>query len=95
MTPLQDAYITLEFERETDGRWIAEFPHAPGCLAYGQTLREAAVNAMNLLENAGESSVLREAATPTEMEAVQSGMIQIEYCSMTWADADWRPSIHS
>ena len=25
----------LEFEQETDGRWIAEIPELPGVLAYG------------------------------------------------------------
>ena len=41
--------ITLDFEREVDGRWIAEFHHSPGCLAYGATMGEAAQNAINLL----------------------------------------------
>ena len=36
------ARFTIEIERETDGRWIAEIPALPGVLAYGAT-REAAV----------------------------------------------------
>jgi predicted RNase H-like HicB family nuclease len=27
--------LTLEFEREDDGRWLAEVPELPGVLAYG------------------------------------------------------------
>lgn len=33
--------IKLEFEREIDGRWIAEIPSMPGAMAYGQTQTEA------------------------------------------------------
>lgn len=31
----------IEFEREDDGRWIAEMPSHPGALAYGETKKEA------------------------------------------------------
>jgi predicted RNase H-like HicB family nuclease len=34
--------ITIEFEQETDGRWIAEIPKLPGVIAYGSTRSEAA-----------------------------------------------------
>lgn len=34
--------LTLEVERESDGRWIAEVPELPGAMAYGET-REAAM----------------------------------------------------
>ena len=33
--------LTVEFDREVDGRWIAEFPRIPGAMAYGSTKREA------------------------------------------------------
>jgi predicted RNase H-like HicB family nuclease len=33
--------LTIEVEREDDGRWIAEVPDLPGVLSYGQTRREA------------------------------------------------------
>lgn len=33
--------LTIEVEREDDGRWIAEVPALPGVLAYGQTRAEA------------------------------------------------------
>jgi predicted RNase H-like HicB family nuclease len=32
----------IEFERETDGRWIAEIESLPGVMAYGSTKEEAA-----------------------------------------------------
>ena len=34
--------LTIEFEQETDGRWIAEIPQLPGVLAYGDTQDKAA-----------------------------------------------------
>ena len=37
--------LTIETERETDGRWIAEVPELPGVLAYGATEDEAAAKA--------------------------------------------------
>jgi len=33
--------LTVETERETDGRWIAEIPQIPGAMAYGETRDEA------------------------------------------------------
>jgi predicted RNase H-like HicB family nuclease len=33
--------LTIEIEREEDGRWIAEVPEIAGALAYGTTLEEA------------------------------------------------------
>jgi predicted RNase H-like HicB family nuclease len=34
--------MIIEFEQETDGRWIAEIPELPGVMAYGSTRSEAA-----------------------------------------------------
>jgi predicted RNase H-like HicB family nuclease len=33
--------LTIEVEREEDGRWLAEAPELPGVLTYGQTRQEA------------------------------------------------------
>ena len=33
--------VFVEFERETDGRWIAEIPSLPGVMAYGKTKQTA------------------------------------------------------
>jgi len=34
-------YFTVEFDREDDGRWIAEIPKLPGVMTYGLTKKEA------------------------------------------------------
>jgi len=33
--------LTIEIEREEDGRFLAEVPELPGTMAYGQTREEA------------------------------------------------------
>ena len=33
--------LTIEIDREADGRWIAEVPDLPGSLCYGRTREEA------------------------------------------------------
>jgi predicted RNase H-like HicB family nuclease len=40
--------LTIETEREADGRWIAEVPELPGVLAYGATESEAMAKAESL-----------------------------------------------
>jgi predicted RNase H-like HicB family nuclease len=40
--------LTIEFEQEADGRWIAEVPELPGVLVYGDTQAKAAQNARAL-----------------------------------------------
>ena len=38
-------HLSIETEREDDGRWLAEIPQLPGVLAYGATAEEAAAKA--------------------------------------------------
>lgn len=33
--------FTIEYEKEVDGRWLAEILEIPGALAYGKTINEA------------------------------------------------------
>ena len=33
--------LSIEFEQEVDGRWIAEIPQLPGVMVYGVTRDEA------------------------------------------------------
>jgi len=40
--------FTVEFEREDDGRWLAEVPELPGVLAYGQSSDETIAKAQAL-----------------------------------------------
>lgn len=37
--------LTIEINREEDGRWIGEVPELPGVLAYGASREEAMANA--------------------------------------------------
>ena len=39
---------TIELEKETDGRWIAEVINIPGVMVYGNTLDEAFAKAQAL-----------------------------------------------
>ena len=36
-------HLTLELDREDDGRWIAEVPELPGVLVYGSTREDAII----------------------------------------------------
>jgi predicted RNase H-like HicB family nuclease len=40
--------FTMELDRETDGRWIAEIPDLPGAMVYGATRDEAVARAKAL-----------------------------------------------
>jgi predicted RNase H-like HicB family nuclease len=40
--------LTIELDREEDGRWIAETLELPGVMCYGQTREEAISNAERL-----------------------------------------------
>jgi predicted RNase H-like HicB family nuclease len=39
--PTRLSSLAVEFDREADGRWIAEIPKLPGVMAYGRTKRAA------------------------------------------------------
>lgn len=40
--------LTIETERERDGRWIAEVMEIPGAMAYGETRKDAVAKAQAL-----------------------------------------------
>jgi predicted RNase H-like HicB family nuclease len=40
--------LSVEIEREEDGRWIAEVPEIPGVLVYGASLEDARAKAQAL-----------------------------------------------
>jgi len=39
----QSESFRIMFDRETDGRWLAEVPELPGVMVYGKTKAEAEV----------------------------------------------------
>jgi predicted RNase H-like HicB family nuclease len=40
--------FTIEHDRESDGRWIADIPALPGTMAYGSTAEQARAQALAL-----------------------------------------------
>lgn len=44
----QDVKLSIEWEREDDGRWIADIPELPGVMAYGESLPDALVKVTGL-----------------------------------------------
>ncbi len=40
--------LKVEFDREEDGRWIADIPQLPGVLVYGRTKKEALATVQRL-----------------------------------------------
>jgi len=48
----------VEFEREADGRWIAEIPKMPGVMVYGETRKEAHVRVLSLAAEVSQSQQL-------------------------------------
>jgi predicted RNase H-like HicB family nuclease len=59
--------FAIEFEREDDGRWIAEIPSLPGVMAYGATKpdAESKVEAMALRVIADR--IERDSSTMTDL----------------------------
>lgn len=53
--------FSILFDKEDDGRWIAEVPELPGVLAYGKTKQDAEANVTAL--------ALRVIADSTEQRA--------------------------
>ena len=60
----------IEYEQETDGRWLAEVPEIPGVLTYGMTTNEAMAKA--------EILALRVIADTIEAQEQQPMSINIE-----------------
>jgi len=58
--------FTIELERESDGRWIAEVADLSGVLAYGQT-REEAVARVQALALRVIAERLEHAEAPAEL----------------------------
>jgi predicted RNase H-like HicB family nuclease len=65
--------FSIEFEQETDGRWIAEIPEIPGVLAYGETRMQAGEKVKAL--------ALRVLADKMELESSMPGINRIAFFS--------------
>lgn len=61
--------MTVEIDRETDGRWIAEIPAIPGALCYGNT-REEAVARVETLALRSLADRVEHRETVEELETV-------------------------
>ena len=65
--------LTIETEREDDGRWVAEVPALPGVLSYGATDAEARSKVTALALRVIAERVENGETLPTEL----SGMFQL------------------
>ncbi len=65
--------FTVEFEREDDGRWLAEVPALPGVLSYGATDVEARSKATALALRVIAERVENGEALPSDI----AGMFQL------------------
>ncbi len=63
--------LTIEFEREEDGRWLADVVDLPGVMAYGQTREEAAARVQAL--------ALRVLADRLEHSEGTPGMLKVSF----------------
>lgn len=68
---LKNTRFTIEFERETDGRFIAEIQELPGVLCYGKSRVEAQTKA--------EALALRVVAERLESGELISRLASVEF----------------
>lgn len=71
----KNAKFTIEFEKEVDGRWIAEVQELPGVLCYGKTRKEAQAKA--------EALTLRVVAERLESRTLLPGFTSVHFISTT------------
>ncbi len=50
--------MTIETEREDDGRWLSEVMEIPGAMAYGQTREESVMRVRALAEDLVDLAVI-------------------------------------
>ncbi len=78
----------LELERESDGRWIAEFTRFPGVMAYGSTEEEAIRNAAKILPTAPDEPVQKfpdcNVGTAHECCVARMKRLEKERYGITW-----------
>ena len=62
--------LTIEYEQEADGRWLAEVVELPGVLSYGQTQEAAIAHAQALALRVLAERLDYDEATPTWLPIV-------------------------
>jgi predicted RNase H-like HicB family nuclease len=70
-TPEAAMHLTVEVEREEDGRWIAEVPDLAGVLAYGASRDQAIAGA--------EALALRVLADRLEHEEAGPDLVSVSF----------------
>jgi len=59
---------SIEFEQESDGRWIAEIPSLPGVMVYGANKEEATFKVEALALRVIASKIERERTTTDDVQ---------------------------
>ena len=82
--PPDDTYqsFSIEYEQETDGRWLAEVPDLPGVMAYGKTKQDAEVKvtALALRVIADRTEQLRKPPKPIRFSFTRLGQLTLFDC---------------
>ncbi|HEX4488088.1 MAG TPA: type II toxin-antitoxin system HicB family antitoxin [Terriglobales bacterium] len=65
--PTDTALLTIEFDREDDGRWIAEVLELPGVMVYGNTKEEALAKAQALAFRVLADQIEQQLSTQTSV----------------------------
>jgi predicted RNase H-like HicB family nuclease len=59
--------LTLEYEQDADGRWLAEVPQLPGVMAYGNTPADAMAKAQALALRVLAERIEHDGASPVSL----------------------------
>jgi predicted RNase H-like HicB family nuclease len=59
--------FTVEFDREADGRWIADIPELPGVMVYGASKQDALVKVQALAYRVLADKIEQERAPQPEV----------------------------
>lgn len=66
--------LTIETEREVDGRWIAEVPELPGAMVYGST-RDEAIMQVEVLALRVLAENIEEDGQPADAIEIRLGLV--------------------
>lgn len=80
----------IEYEQETDGRWLADVPSRPGVMAYGTTKEDARRAVMDVLEMSPGPRARCPHCRDEGVHQVADGD-DLHWCGVGWADPDRCP----